>query len=638
MSLQGSGFADVVIPTSCSALREFGHNTISWNFDGKCSDFNLQRRVDGGAWFDMPSPLNSTRSAIDQNSNVNGIYDYRIRSRRGGKYSEWSNAPQLTVSDAGPSSLITESDISYDGSFRMPASVTFTEGGGYTTGYGTAAIAYRGKGGVDRILMTAHNYSNDRVYEVTVPELGTVQPYPLATQYIGWGNIYGLFKYIANVYDEGTVGIVNGVVTLTGGVFPGWAAPSGESKSTIRIVGLPNYTINSLDGDTQLTLDDLTVNVASGTEYEVWYWWGSTKTGGLFIDPANWDRLFWNHLQWYSGGPEPSWGECILNDATGLPTAVACRRLSGVGSYQSGGGCLRIPAAFEAAHCPNKPYAVGFGTAWMSTSAAASYGPCYRAVPDPDIVTYPNKSSVPNVVLLRHASHNPPPGELNARRTANDRKNVLFGYCQAGTDTTQIVMQGTAYAAGNYDGASVGIYEGPGAGQTGTLSWISGLTYAVTPNFTVAPVAGESKYEVPTGGPTDDGYYTIYDGNAQSTVWVTGSKQGVLVLQKFIVNRYFYGPGGPHFENSLWRMRVYDPDDFAAVIAGTMAHWEPEAKSEWNFVLPDLPALLGYDDSSQSKITLDQANRKLYINNTNGWYTGLEWKPTVHRFSIAGSN
>jgi len=64
-------------------------------------------------------------------------------------------------------------------------------------------------------------------------------------------------------YSTGTVGIVNGVVTLTAGTWPTWAA-SGE----LVVLGV-TYTVNTRDSGAQLTLDDLTVNVTAGATFQL---------------------------------------------------------------------------------------------------------------------------------------------------------------------------------------------------------------------------------------------------------------------------------------------------------------------------------------------------------------------------------
>lgn len=64
-------------------------------------------------------------------------------------------------------------------------------------------------------------------------------------------------------YTTGTIVVVDGVVTLTTGTFPSWAA-DGTLKASNSY-----YSIASRDGDTQITLDDTTVDIDSGTSYEL---------------------------------------------------------------------------------------------------------------------------------------------------------------------------------------------------------------------------------------------------------------------------------------------------------------------------------------------------------------------------------
>ena len=62
-------------------------------------------------------------------------------------------------------------------------------------------------------------------------------------------------------YATGTITIVDGVVTLVDGVFPSWAA-----QGDVNISG-GIYTVNTRDGDTQVTLDDTSVDADALTEY-----------------------------------------------------------------------------------------------------------------------------------------------------------------------------------------------------------------------------------------------------------------------------------------------------------------------------------------------------------------------------------
>jgi len=65
-------------------------------------------------------------------------------------------------------------------------------------------------------------------------------------------------------YSTGTVTVVDGVVTLDeDGTFPAWAA-YGE----LTVDG-ETYTVDTLDGDNQVTLDDTSVDVDAGTSYSL---------------------------------------------------------------------------------------------------------------------------------------------------------------------------------------------------------------------------------------------------------------------------------------------------------------------------------------------------------------------------------
>ena len=64
-------------------------------------------------------------------------------------------------------------------------------------------------------------------------------------------------------YSTGTIEIASGVVTLTTGTWPSWAA-QGDLVTDGKL-----YTINTRDSDSQLTMDDTTVTLAAGATYEI---------------------------------------------------------------------------------------------------------------------------------------------------------------------------------------------------------------------------------------------------------------------------------------------------------------------------------------------------------------------------------
>jgi hypothetical protein len=94
-------------------------------------------------------------------------------------------------------------------------------------------------------------------------------------------------------YDTGSVEVATGVVTLTGGTFPAWAA-QGELN-----VGSQVYTVNTRDSDTQVTLDDTSVTVAAGTSYSL--------TRPSYELPIGFDGNFDGNLN-YKTGNNSLWG------------------------------------------------------------------------------------------------------------------------------------------------------------------------------------------------------------------------------------------------------------------------------------------------------------------------------------------
>lgn len=79
---------------------------------------------------------------------------------------------------------------------------------------------------------------------------------------------WSFFKPVEDIsttapYTTGTVEVVDGVVTLTTGTFPSWSA-DGTLKADSNY-----YSIATRDSDSQVTLDDTTVDIDSGTTYEL---------------------------------------------------------------------------------------------------------------------------------------------------------------------------------------------------------------------------------------------------------------------------------------------------------------------------------------------------------------------------------
>lgn len=75
---------------------------------------------------------------------------------------------------------------------------------------------------------------------------------------------YAISEYAMAAYATGTIVVASGVVTKTGGTaFPAWAAAGSLT------VGGNTYTVNTRDGDNQVTLDNLAINVGSTGTYSL---------------------------------------------------------------------------------------------------------------------------------------------------------------------------------------------------------------------------------------------------------------------------------------------------------------------------------------------------------------------------------
>jgi hypothetical protein len=86
--------------------------------------------------------------------------------------------------------------------------------------------------------------------------------------YVYTAHDWSFFKPVEDItttapYATGTVTIAAGVVTLTGGTFPSWAADG------ILKVSNSYYSVASRGGNTQITLDDTSVTVSSASAFEL---------------------------------------------------------------------------------------------------------------------------------------------------------------------------------------------------------------------------------------------------------------------------------------------------------------------------------------------------------------------------------
>jgi hypothetical protein len=571
MPLLGTSTMPTVV---LSAVRAAPDNSLLWTpSSSSLHDFNLQRQIDGGGWVDMDSPEADDVSASDTDAADSATYQYRIRSRRGGRFGEWSNTAQVIVGGA-PAGLLTEGDLTYLGAFKLPTTAGSWDWN--NTDGATAAIAYRkGPDDVGRLILTTHIYSGGRAYEVNIPALATTAPYNTATIETAWGDIYDGKKW-----DD-----VQGGAALNDNV----------------------------------------------------------KTFALFWDDVD-DRLYWGYLRWYgTASTSPCFGYSTLDDDANTATGVGAWNLEGVGLQRACSAIMRMPSAFVAANCPGQPLCVGGGGVAFSTIAGASMGPTINATVAPDIGTHANRSTIPGATILMEyagpvtAAHGPP---LRATRTADYRGRV-YGTAQAGSSTTQLVLDPLNYTGDAYPGEQVEFVSGAADGQTATITHVSGYTHSLSPALSVDPTG--CIYEMPNRDagvqvwdPVGDvGFETTFDISVNSLVWVTGTKFGIIRAMTHGTGYQYYGPGGNRCEGVKFVLAVIDPDQIAA--ASNL--WDPVADSEFEVTLPEFnhPGPYGSHFVTVG-ITLDQENRRLFVFSPEHDSNGIYFEPYVFVFSLGGSN
>lgn len=101
----------------------------------------------------------------------------------------------------------------------------------------------------------------------------------------GTGHVWSFMRprlstTISEPYETGTIAISSGTVTLTSGTWPSWAA---DGWLVVDGVG---YYVSTRSSNSVIVLDDTSVTVVSGTEYELQRWQYTLPDGfGGFIDP-----------------------------------------------------------------------------------------------------------------------------------------------------------------------------------------------------------------------------------------------------------------------------------------------------------------------------------------------------------------
>lgn len=203
------------------------------------------------------------------------------------------------------------------------------------------------QGVVDRII--------DEAYR------GVLDPPPIEGRVHEWSFLYIETTLSLNAaFTDGTVEVVSGVVTLTGGTWP-----AAATDYRFRVEGA-DYTIASRDSGTQLTLDDTSLNVDAGTTY--------TLHQDDYDLPEDFGRMYGNRV--YFAQADNAWYECRY---TSWDRIKELRQRNYQQNYSSGD-----PQLFTVLPVVNDPT---LGTRkqimfWPNVNAAATVHYRYRVRPD----------------------------------------------------------------------------------------------------------------------------------------------------------------------------------------------------------------------------------------------------------------
>jgi hypothetical protein len=459
---------------------------------------------------------------------------------------------------------------------------------------------------------------------------------------------------------------------------PSFSSPFWSARSAVPITWrngrlLTTGNVNTADSNKVYEVD-LPVLTPTGTNTaSVTTYWGdigerytpgssnAVRTNGLYYDPVS-SRLWRSYMEFYGAATtHASVGWCTLDDDTDTITDGGTWALDGIDARRRSGGVLRMPDEFVAANCSGRPMLIGFGSIFFSTAGGGSYGPSFYAAPDPDTGTYANHSDLPNTRII---AHNSQAGTINwytdpqrairgpdSNGDSDDYEIMTWGYITP-VSLSRVDLGSQGWDDGRYDGMEMNIYDGTGSPSNGhTLTWVSGTIYDVSPN--VPALDTTSRWEIPeaaaatddwppTGG---DGYWIVNDLAQQSTVWISGSKHGVLVLCSHITGKTSY-QHAIFSEGFRHCMYAYHRDDLASAIAAEIDFDKVSPRATWDFQNPAITYPIGGTNgvdqfnirSKWLNMAYEESTRRIAMIWTGGWTDGSDNYPMVSIYQVAGSN
>lgn len=151
--------ATLPTPNLLTVLRSGDDNVLLWTVSNrKVTTFRIERKVDAGAWSELTTKAGGLLSDTHTDANVTtaGTYNYRVVAVRGGREAT-SNEQSIVVGNPGGESLLSFSDLTHVGSFRVQIS-------GYD--YGLAGLSYNP---ANNSLFSAGHETGGAIGEFSIP-------------------------------------------------------------------------------------------------------------------------------------------------------------------------------------------------------------------------------------------------------------------------------------------------------------------------------------------------------------------------------------------------------------------------------------------------------------------------------------
>jgi hypothetical protein len=536
--------------------------------------------------------------------------------------------------------VIGHQSFTYLGAFRLPTSAN-----GWSTAFSAGGLALRHVGGHLQFFTTSHVYSGGLVYEIDDPGLSATAPYPLASVVHEWGDVYDGHKWVGN--DGGSSALSSGV--LTNGLFfdeassrlywsyGHWYNTSNPFNPSLGF-SLIDDAHGTATGVGAWSVDPRPEKFARGGSLRIPQWFADRFTGGKTLGAG-----FGGYYSIISSGSlGPSLCAVADPDPATAPDRSALANVPLLGFPTNGPGAQR-PGDYINRE-PSGPFT---GTIAGATSTSVTVDYILRATgvladSTIEITDGPGAGQSRDLTSWDYQSQTASvsPAWTTLPVSGQSSYRIVGGYARGGSATT--IQLKAATTSHDYTGLYLIITAGTGAGQAerAITAWNqSTQTATVSPAWGTVPDT-TSRYEyygpgVATSDPHDGlGTWTWKDAIG-GAAWIDlPERQGLLVLAQLGRGHVWYEASDIRCDGQYLEWFVYDPNDLAAVAAGSKAQNDvrPAAMWEDTVAVGDDGAVANFGGAA-----FDSTTNRLYVLVEGVRHEGVEWYPQMYVYQVDGS-